>query len=521
MKVPSLSEIPVSGRYVMVRAGLDVPFDLKKDLLDPARVSDDTRIRDIIPTLGYLIDSNAKIILAAGWAGKPTGVDPDYSMAPVAKRLEQILEEKKLLRYNVLIAPDCYNDKTPKSVYKNQEEVRRIVSSLKNGQVVVLENVRFDPEAKVDDPKFAAFFASLADLYVNENETQNHRNEPTIVITPILMAEQGKQVVYGFHYLDVLETIGKLKQKIENPERGPFVLGLCGKKIETGPGVISKVTIAYDLMDGMKKGDTVIAGAAVVYSFLLAEHYSSLIQRNIGKVNEVVAGYDGRIVAQTRGQDAEKSTSITSELQKQKSNELKKLLGIDDGQIKQLIGDSYITPGQEGEQIISAYNFLAKANSLGIRVFTAVDHTIADKKPDKSGNLPADANIRAYGRPTGIPAGWLGVSEGPNTLEQISGIIQKAEIYLQSGPYSIEDRRVEEFSGADRITFKAASVCKSNGGLTIGAGGDTTARIHVCGAEGSFSVMSGAGGATLELITSGTSKGKEAVEAAQKMPAKP
>lgn len=512
----TVKDIDVKGKFVMVRAGLDVPLDPKKDLLDPYRVTDDTRIVDVIPTLSYLVENDAKVILAAGWCGRPKGEDPDYSMAPVAKRIEKILKEKNVLKHDVLIAPNCFEDKKPRSVNKNKDEVKSIVENLKEGQIVVFENVRYDPEANANDKDFAAFFASLADVYVNDNETQNHRPEATVVTTPVLIAQKGGEVVYGLKYIDVLGKIGGLKQKLESVDRGAFVFGLCGKKIESDPGITSKITVAKDLIDQMREGDSIITGGAVTYTFILAEHYSSKIKENLEKVNEIVERYNGEIVSKTKDvKDKKEAAAITADIQKQKSDELKNLLGITDEEIKKLIGDSYIRWGQEGEQIVFAHNVVSKAESKGVEIVTSFDHTIANKLSDKSGNLPDDAEIKIFENKTGIPEGYLAVGEGPKTLEKIEGLIENACIYLQSGPYSIEDYRVEEISKTDAKIFEAVRKCKEKGGITIGAGGDTTARINGLNAQDAFSTITSAGGATLELIQTGTSKGKKAVEEAQ------
>ncbi len=517
----TIKDVAITGKYVMIRAGLDVPLDQTKDLLDPARVTDDTRIRDIIPTLRYAVEHGAKVILAAGWCGRPKGVDPDFSMAPVAKRIEQILREEGILNHGVLIAPDCYEDRTPKSTYQHREEVQALAQSLKKGQVLVLENVRYDPEANSNDPDFAEFIASLVGaggIYVNENETQNHRPEATIITTPLIVAKNGGQVVYGLKYANVLENIGSLRQKLEDPERGSFVFGLCGRKIESDPGIVSKITVAVDLIDRMREGDAIITGGAVTYTFILAEHYGSRIESQLDKVNEIVGRYNQRITqeAKSAGKDKKKAEEVTAQLQKQKSDELKSLLEITDEEIKSLIGDSYIRWGQEGEQIVFAYSVMAKAKGKGVEVITSYDHTLANAAPDKAGMLPQDTQIRVHEEATGIPTGWLAVGEGPKTLERIVSVITNAGIYLQSGPYSIEDPRVEEVSETDARIFAVAKVCKENEGITIGAGGDTTARINKYHAEDSFSTITSAGGATLELIN-GDSVGRDAVEEAQKV----
>ncbi len=514
----TLKDIDVSGKKVIVRAGLDVPLDVNKDLLDPDRVIDDTRINDVMPTLKYLVENNAKIILAAGWCGRPKGEDPDYSMAPVAKKIELILEDT--LKHDVLIAPNCFRDKKPKSVYKNQDEVKDIVESLQEGQIVVLENVRYDPEANANDKDFSEFVASLAGkkaVYVNDAETQNHRPEATVVTVPLIIAENGGEVVFGFKYADVLENIGGLKQKLEDPKRGSFVFGLCGKKIESDPGITSKITVAKDLIDIMRQGDSIITGGAVIYTFLLAQNYSSKIEENIAKVNKIVKEYNTKILTQTKNvKDKKQTKKITEEIQKQKSDELKSLLGIKDTEIKELIGDSYIRWGQEGEQIVFANSVLDKANSKGVEIITAFDHTITNEVPDKSGNLPEGSEVKIFENSTGIPSGFLGVGEGTKTLEKISNIIENAKIYLQSGPYSIEDQRVEDVSKTDAVTFAAIIKCKDNGGITIAAGGDTVARVHTRNATGAFSTITSAGGATLELIN-GESKGRDAVLEANKL----
>ncbi|MFH1641296.1 MAG: phosphoglycerate kinase [Nanoarchaeota archaeon] len=509
----TIKDINVAGRKVMVRAGLDVPLDQTKDLLDPNRVIDDTRIRDVLLTLKYLVEKNAKIILAAGWCGRPKGEDPDYSMAPVAKRIEILL--KDYLKKNVLIAPNCFIDKKPRSVNKNRSEVKKIVSTLEDGQIVVLENVRYDPEANSNDEDFASFLASLAEVYVNDNETQNHRPEASIVATPVMIAEKGGEVVYGLKYVDVLDKIGGLKQELENPDRGPFVFGLCGKKIESDPGITSKITVGMDLISTMRAGDTIITGGAVTYTFLLAQHYANKINDNIVEVNSIVNNYNNKIVDGVKGAaDKKEAAKITSELQKQKSDKLKELIGITDADIKALIGNSYIRWGQEGEQIVFAANFLNKAKEKNIDIITAFDHIIANSLPDQRGILPDNAEIRIFDHEIGIPSGFLGVAEGPATLEKISYAIKNAAVYLQSGPYSIEDERTEQFSKTDSIIFNAVLECKTKGGVTIGAGGDTTARINARNVNNNFSIVTSAGGATLELIKDGTSKGQEAVEEA-------
>ncbi|MBI2142220.1 phosphoglycerate kinase [Candidatus Woesearchaeota archaeon] len=295
-------------------------------------------------------------------------------------------------------------------------------------------------------------------------------------------------------------------------------MGLCGKKIESDPGITSKITVVRGLLDKMRSNDALLIGGAVTYTFILAQHYASRIKGNLDNVNKIVGKYDSRIVSEVKSmKDKEQAAKAAEKLQKQKSDELKALLGIEDKEIKKLVGDSYIRWGQEGEQFVYAYNVLSEAEARGIAVVIGYDHVIANKLPDKSGTLPEGAEIRVHKSPINIPEGWLGVAEGPKTLREMAKKIENAGIYLQSGPFSIEDEGVEAISKTDHAVFNAVSKCKSNGGITIGAGGDTVARIHRLNAENAFSIMTSAGGATLELIETGTSKGKGAVEEAQRM----
>ena len=322
-------------------------------------------------------------------------------------------------------------------------------------------------------------------------------------------------IVYGFQYANVLDNIGTIIQKLETAERGSFVFGLCGLKIESDPGITSKITVARDLIDRMRSRDVIITGGAVTYTFLLAQYFDSRIEPVADQAAAIVEKYDQMILDQTKGLNEEdKVKELTKRLQKQKSEELKSLIGITDEEIRQLVGSSYIKWGQEGEQIVFAHNVIAKAHSRGVRVITAYDHTIANGSPNKQGILPVETAIKMYSNATRIPQGWLGVAPGPKTLEKIAEIIRNAGLYIQSGPYSIEDSRVEDTSATDRTIFAAVLQCKENGGTTIAAGGDTTFRVNVCNAQEAFETVTSAGGATLELIL-GKSVGRDAVEEAQ------
>lgn len=220
----TLNDVDVRNKTAFVRTSFDVPLDSSKILLDPRRVRDDSRIKDVIPTLSYLIKNNCKIILAGGWLGRPKGEDPDLSMAPVALRLQELLKEEGVLKYPVLLTPNSLDGSKPRSVYRNKDEVLGDIASLKEGQIILLENVRYDPEANANDENFAKFMASLAGknaVYVNEAEAQNHRPEATITSVPNYIALEGGKAVFGFKVADVIKYLGGISKLLEKKGTGP------------------------------------------------------------------------------------------------------------------------------------------------------------------------------------------------------------------------------------------------------------------------------------------------------------
>src|SRR3989338_493139 len=119
-KILTVEDADLKNKTVFMRASFDVPLDSSKNLLDSKRVRDDSRIKDVIPTLSYLIKNNCKIILAGGWLGRPKGEDPDLSMAHAALRLQELLKEEGILNYPVLLAPNSLDGSKPRSVYRNK-----------------------------------------------------------------------------------------------------------------------------------------------------------------------------------------------------------------------------------------------------------------------------------------------------------------------------------------------------------------------------------------------------------------
>ncbi len=225
----TIEDIELSGKRVLVRVDFNVP-------LSDGNVADDTRIRAVLPTLDYLIDHHARVILMSH-LGRPNGkVEEKMRLTPVAEALSQILG---------------------KQVYKVDEtvsnRVKETVNKLGEGEVLLLENVRFNPGEKANDPAFAQELASLADIFINDAFGAAHRaHASTVGVTKYLPA------VGGF----LLEKeVRNLTSILENPKR-PFVAILGGNKISDKIKVINKF---LEVVNGL------LTGGGMCFTFLKAK----------------------------------------------------------------------------------------------------------------------------------------------------------------------------------------------------------------------------------------------------------
>lgn len=228
-----LKDITVRGKRVFVRVDFNVPMD------DHGNITNDTRIRAALPTIHYLIDEGAKIILASH-LGRPKGKpDPKYSLAPVAKRLGELLKRP------VAMAPDCIGP-----------EVEKATARLQEGEVLLLENVRYHEEEEKNEAEFVRKLARLAEVYVNDAFGTAHRaHASTEGIAHHLPG------VAGFLLQKEIESMGKA---LENPER-PFVAIIGGAKVSDKIGVIENL---------LHKVDALIIGGGMANTFLKAQGYS-------------------------------------------------------------------------------------------------------------------------------------------------------------------------------------------------------------------------------------------------------
>lgn len=231
--VKDLSSVDLSGKRVLVRCDLNVPLDGKT-------ISDDTRVRASVPTIKYLMDNNAKVLLSSH-LGRPKGGPEDkFSLGPVAERLSQLLGK------NVVMASDCVGD-----------EVTKIVDAMSNGDVALLENVRFYKEETANDSEFSKKLAANADLFVNDAFGAAHRaHSSTVGVT-----EHLRPSVAGFLLEKELEY---LAGTVANPAR-PFAAIVGGSKVSSKIGVIESL---------LEKVDKLIIGGGMVFTFLKAKGLS-------------------------------------------------------------------------------------------------------------------------------------------------------------------------------------------------------------------------------------------------------
>jgi phosphoglycerate kinase len=227
--VANLSSSDLSGKRVLVRADFNVPVD------ESGNITDDTRIRAALPTIQDLTGKGAKVILTSHF-GRPKGVDDKLRLTPVAKRLSELLGKQ------VIKCDDCIGD-----------EVNAKVGGMQNGDVALLENVRFYKEEEKNDPEFAKKLASVADLYVNDAFGTAHRaHASTEGVTHFLSPS-----VAG--YL-IEKELKYLQNAIESPQR-PLAAIIGGSKVSSKIGVIETL---------LEKCDKLLLGGGMIFTFYKA-----------------------------------------------------------------------------------------------------------------------------------------------------------------------------------------------------------------------------------------------------------
>ena len=230
MNKKSIRDIDVNGKKVFIRVDFNVPMDENQN------ITNDKRIRATLPTLNYLLENNAAIILACH-VGRPKGQRvPELSVKPIVKRLSELLGKE------VKYAEDCVGEAASKAA-----------ADLKPGEVLLLENLRYHNEETKNDPEFAKQLASLADIAVDDAFGVSHRAHASNA-----GIAQYVEVVGGFLIEKEIQFIGKA---LSNPER-PFVAIIGGAKVSDKIGVISNL---------LEKADAVVIGGGMANTFLAAQ----------------------------------------------------------------------------------------------------------------------------------------------------------------------------------------------------------------------------------------------------------
>lgn len=227
-----LSDADIKGKRVLLRAGFDLPME------EDGKITDITRVEAIKKTMSFIIDSKALLIIMAHQGRPKDGPDPKFSQQPIVKVLE------KILKTTVHFASDCVGPEAEKTVAK-----------AKPGEVVLLENLRFHPQEKKNDPEFSKALAKLADVYVNDAFTNCHRVHASMVgVAKLLPAYMG---------FNLEQEISHLSIAIEKPTK-PVTLIIAGAKMETKVPVIERF---------LEKGDHILVGGCIANTLIAARGF--------------------------------------------------------------------------------------------------------------------------------------------------------------------------------------------------------------------------------------------------------
>ncbi|MGZ3723739.1 MAG: phosphoglycerate kinase [Bdellovibrionales bacterium] len=255
--IKSIEDFQLEDKHVFIRLDLNVPLN------DQGTITDDTRLRAALPTIRYAIDKGAKIILASH-LGRPKGPEDKYSLEPVATYLMHVLKKEIIL----VEEPRAF-------------ATRALLAGLKDTQIILLENLRFDPGEEKNDREFATALASFTDVYINDAFGASHRAHASIVALP----EQVQKKGIGFLMRKEIEMLDTVRN---HPEQ-PFLTILGGAKVS------DKIDVIEAIMD---KVDTMIVGGAMAYTFLSSQKIAvgkSLVERDRVKfAGDLISRSEGR-----------------------------------------------------------------------------------------------------------------------------------------------------------------------------------------------------------------------------------
>ncbi|NWG01772.1 MAG: phosphoglycerate kinase [Syntrophaceae bacterium] len=257
MAIRTVDQLELKGKRVFIRVDFNVPQDEKNN------ITDETRILLSLPTIRFVSEAGGKVILASHLGRPKSKKDPKFSLAPVAERLSQLLKER------VALATDCIG-----------EDVQKQIGEMREGDLLLLENLRFHPEEEKNEEAFSKALGSLCDVYINDAFGAAHRahasTEGMTRFVPVVAA--------GFL---MMKEIGSLEKALVNPQK-PYVAILGGAKVSDKIGVIQ------NLLD---KVTTLLVGGGMAYTFLKAEGFQ------IGKslVEEEQIGFSLQLLEKAKG----------------------------------------------------------------------------------------------------------------------------------------------------------------------------------------------------------------------------
>ena len=380
----TIDQLDLKGKKVLIRCDFNVPLD------EHLNITDDRRIRASLPTIKKVLDEGGMPILCSH-LGRPKGqVKEELRLKPVAKRLQE------LLGVEVIMAPDCVGP-----------EVDRLKKSLKPGQALLLENLRFHKGETDNDPQFAEQLARGADVYINDAFGTAHRaHASTEGVTKFF-----KQAAAGYLIEKELKYLG---EAIDKPVR-PFTAILGGAKVS------GKIDVIKNLFN---KVDTLIIGGGMAYTFFKA------------------MGYE--------------------------------------------IGKSLL----EEDKIGLAGEILTEAKEKNIRLLLPVDVVAADEFKNDARTVVVSAQK--------IPADYMGLDIGPETIKQFSAEIEKSKTIVWNGPLGVFE--MERFAEGTRKIAEAIAHATANGATSVVGGGDSAAAVSQFGMDEQFTHISTGGGASLEFL---------------------
>ncbi len=292
MAKKTVADVDVKGKKVLMRVDFNVP-------LEGPRITDDRRIVQAMPTIKSIIERGGRLILMSHLGRPKGGPEPKYSLKPVAQRLSELVnacqavphphgEGRNVTDLHVMRDPDEKVADTHARVKfaggSIGPEVEKLANELKDGEVLLLENVRFHKEEEKNDPNFAKQLAKLGDVYVNDAFGTAHREHASTFGVP--QAMQGKPRAIGFLIQKELKFLG---DAVSNPVR-PFVAILGGAKVSDKINVIEQL---------LGKADTLLIGGAMAYTFFLAqgkEVGKGLVERDkVDLAKDLLAKAGGKI----------------------------------------------------------------------------------------------------------------------------------------------------------------------------------------------------------------------------------